>query len=95
MITKYKTNYSKDEIIKVDVIRETEKCVFLESSSLSGRIAEQRESKVSSYTRYHDTWGDAHSYLLGCANSLVSSKESQFKAAKDKLAKVESLKAQQ
>lgn len=63
---KYKTR-NKTDIEAVDVVRETEKCVFVPSVSWGRKWdgkSVSREAKISEYSRYHDTWEEAHVYLL-------------------------------
>lgn len=88
---KYVTDYSKDNIEEVEVLRETEKCVFVSSGAKND--SERRMNKSSDWARYHDTWDKAYDYLVSCANSNVEYKERQFKNACDNRVKVEALKA--
>jgi hypothetical protein len=69
MKTKYRTNRSNypDYIHPVQVAKETEKSVW----PVGGRNA--REAKISDYVQYHDTWEEAHKWLVKRANKRVNS----------------------
>lgn len=51
-------------IVPVDVIRETERCVFVPANGAWHRgKTERREAKVSEWHIYHATWEAAHEHL--------------------------------
>ena len=57
---KYRIGKFGIEIERHEVIRETDKCVFL--PGLGGR--ERKENKESEYGKWFDTWAEAYSHLL-------------------------------
>ena len=64
---KYKvTKWGGAKIEEVEVIRETEKCVFF-----NGYRGEHRAMKVTGYDNWFDTWGEAHAYLMEKAERLA------------------------
>ncbi len=65
---KYKANSSFNEIEEVEVVRETEKCVYVQRGLQGG---ERRESKLSSYDNYFSSWDEAHEFLLEQAQRTV------------------------
>lgn len=95
-IMKFKTGYSADKIEEVEVLRETEQSVFLRvnSSSLAGRKGtnERRDAKRSTYVQYHDTWADAHAFLVGKAQRDVESLRSRLEQAKGRLGQIKGMK---
>lgn len=65
---KYKTGGWNSLIEKIEVLRESEKFVFLEG--FQGRPF--REAKRSSYHNYFDTWDEAFDFILTDAkNNLL------------------------
>lgn len=71
MITKYKIRvgfFQEAKIEKIEVLRETAKYIFVPTRS----GGERRESKMSSFDEYHDTWEAAHSSLTELAERNVA-----------------------
>jgi hypothetical protein len=75
MITKYQTEGKcpKALIVPVDVVRETEHCVFIPfAKTRRTPNAERKESKITDWHEYHDSWDLAHKSLMAKAEqSLV------------------------
>ena len=88
---KYKTGYSKDSIEEIEVIRETEKCVFIKPYWSGVGRNERRESKISDFGRYYDSWDEPHHYLVDEAHDRVKFAESRLKDECKKREKVEKL----
>ncbi len=88
MIIKYKTNYIDNSIKKVEVVRETDKCVFIARGGLRKVI---REAKVSMLGSYFDSFQDAKDNLLLLSSKRLASVESKFKSEFKKRQKIESL----
>ena len=88
MIKKYRTSSYSTDIDEVEVIRETDKCVFLEG----WRKKEQREQKHSGFAIYHDTWDAAYLYLLSRCETQVRNAEADLERAKDRLEGLRKLK---
>ena len=77
---KYKINikWMRPEIEEIDVIRETEKQVVM-NSDWRGR--ERREAKVSEFYEYHNTWIEAYGRLLELASKrIVVAEKSLYEA---------------
>jgi hypothetical protein len=69
VVKKYMTaDRCGNSITEVEVLRETALWVFLPAQ---GRRAERRESKISYVHRYHDSWDEAHEYLLERARVAI------------------------
>ena len=66
------------EIVKVEILKETEKMVVLPEKNYKGKNF--KESKYSEYRCYFDTWEEAKVFL-------VQKAESNVKAAKGRLAR--------
>ncbi len=88
MIIKYKTNYHGDSIKKVEVVRETDKCVFTDRGGLRKVI---REAKVSRFGSYFDSFQDAKDNLLLLSSKRIASVESKFNFEFKQRQKIESL----
>lgn len=95
-IVKFKTSFSADKIEEIEVVRETEQSVFLpvNGRSLAGKkgVNERRDAKRSTYVQYHDTWADAHAFLVGKAQREVESLRSRLEQAKGKLGQIKGMK---
>ncbi len=82
---KYRTRF--DEIKAIEVLRETDKQVVL----LVGKT-ERRENKVSGWSNWHDTWEDAHAFLIAQAEREVNSLRLQLELAKGTLGQIKGIK---
>lgn len=74
MLTKYKiaARHLKAEIEEVEVVRETEQCVFLPILPTKRNTkGESKELKKSEWHEYFDTWEEAHAALTSKANEQV------------------------
>ena len=87
---KYKTGgYGKNLIKEVECERETEKSVWAKSE-WNGKF--ERNLKETGYYRYHDTWEEAHKFLMEKAERKVESAERQIQSAYLNLQDVSDLK---
>lgn len=84
---KYRTVLGKIE--SVEVLRETEKMVVI---ACIGKRKETREAKRSEWTNWHDTWVDAHEFLLAAAQQKVVRIRMQLERAKDELGNIKGMK---
>jgi hypothetical protein len=92
-IIKYRTDHFADKIEKVEVLRETDACVYVPATGYrKSGSGERRESKLSDYAQYHDTWADAHAYLLQKAERVVKSARQQLEAANGKLGNIKGMR---
>lgn len=82
-MVKYKTDgYGKNLIEEVEVVKETKKqLVIKQYDEWRKKHFETRTAKISSYCQYHDTWEDAHAFLLGKAEKRVESARSALERA--------------
>ena len=81
---KYKVRKWKSTIESVEVVKETEKFVVLALNNAFG-TGTRRESKVSDYYRYFDSWGEAHQYHIDRLTSSIAATEAKLKQLKDEL----------
>ena len=84
---KYRTRFDKIEALEVE--RETDKQVVLPSS---GGTRSYRENKVSDWSNWHDTWEDAHAFLIARAEREVQSLRMRLEQAKGKLGQIKGMK---
>lgn len=86
---KYETGgYGLGLIREVEVTRETEKCVYL--LGLNGK--EFRQMKESRYGKIHETWEEAHQFLIDKAQAEIDSLRKQLERAHGKLGLIKRLK---
>ena len=74
MLTKYKikARWPDAKIEEVEVVRETEHCLFLPAlPTKRNPKGETKELKFSEWHEYHDSWEDAHAALTTKANQKV------------------------
>jgi hypothetical protein len=83
---KYRTSSYGSDIEIVEVLRETELCVFLPPTRR--RKTEERAAKVSEWHRYHDSWEAAHDHLLDRATQKVLSMRQGLALAESKLSDI-------
>jgi hypothetical protein len=81
MVIKYKTRW--DEITPVECERETESCVYIKG---------RRYAKESSWENYHDSWADAHAFLVDNAQGNVDGLRLKLEQAKGKLGQIKGMK---
>lgn len=80
---KYRT-FSSSTIEAVEVVRETKVFVWLPNG--------RRESKISDWRAYFDTWPEAHKYLVDKQKRNVELDEQCLKSQKKLLAELEAMK---
>lgn len=92
-ITKYKTKWSKNSIERVEVLRETEAFVYVSTDgwTKSGK-GERRQAKLGEFAQYHNTWADAHAYLMADAENSVTHARSRLEQAKGHLGNIKGMK---
>lgn len=86
MITKYVVRYGG--ITKVNVIRETDKCVFI-SDRLSG---ERKELKSTSYHNFFDCFEDAKNFLVTTQEEKIKQIRMDLERHNGKLGQLKGLK---
>lgn len=87
---KYLTTGYSTRIIEVEILREKESSVYIPSKY--GNKKEKRVLKMTSYHQYHDTWAQAHKYLLEQARMRVACAKERFTEETETLRKIEAMK---
>lgn len=88
---KYLTTGYNTSIKEVEILRETGSSVYF-PASYYGKKKEKHVLKMSSFHQYHDTWAQAHDYLLECARQRVARTERQLNHETETLKKIEAMK---
>lgn len=91
-IIKYRTTLMNSKIEVVNCIRETESSVFLAGSDMRGKFKERREGKKTEWQQYHDTWSDAHSFLINRAEKEVLDARHRLEFANGRLGNIKGMK---
>lgn len=100
-MVKYQTNSCRygveSKITAVEIIKETEKQVHIlveweDSWSKKKHSRVYRELKESQYHHWHDTWEEAHAYLMEQANRHVESIRLNLERAKGALGNIKGMK---
>ncbi|GEM_PF-5940358 len=82
---KYRTGGEwNNEIVEVEVVKETEKTVLLKNGC--------HDWKVSNGQHYHDSWSAAKGFLVVRAAEKIANLEHQLIGARKELAEIEALK---
>lgn len=76
----------------VTCIKETKCYLWIKIKDWKGRESEQRCSKDSSWTQFHNTWEEAHTYLLSKAQAEVDSSRRRLESAKGHLGRIQGLR---
>lgn len=84
---KYRTRFGNIEAI--EVVRETGKQVVL--PAIQG-LREMRENKVSDWSNWHDTWEEAHLFIIQEAEAKVKVLRMQLEQANGKLGQIKGMK---
>lgn len=82
-IIKWRTRAGWLEIIRVEVERETEQCVWI-----NGR----RNSKITDWECFHDSWDAAHQHLMSAAETEVAAARLRLNARVGHLGNIKGLK---
>jgi hypothetical protein len=90
-VKKYITQKYSHTITEVEVVRETAKRVVVLEKSFrlggEGAMVERSASRDSEYKQYHDTWEEAHAYLLNRSHDKMEYARAQLAdAAKEQAA---------
>ena len=98
MLTKWKTSrYYHAKIERVECTRETDKAVWVLEhpwtlEGLTKTPIERRRAKQSDSDNYHDTWEDAHAYLLKMAEYSLARARVRLADAQGALGNVKGLR---
>ncbi len=79
---------SSGEIRRMECVRETDQCIWhvtdLYNSNRGRPLTKPcREKKIADRHQYHDTWAEAHAYLLKRARDSIERATSRLRAAED------------
>jgi hypothetical protein len=77
------TDRYSPHITKVSIERETEHLVWINGN---------RVGKITHFNRYHNTWEQAHEYLLTQARTQLETLQDKIEVALANFAKIEGLK---
>jgi hypothetical protein len=93
-LVKFETGYSADSIKQIEIERETAQCVWLYTNSIDKNNVRgtRRSAKRDSYAQYHDTWGDAHAFLIAKAEGNVAACRRSLESANGKLGNIKGMK---
>jgi uncharacterized protein YciI len=84
---KYRTWFN--DIEEIEIIRETEQCVFV--PSMAYKSNERREAKRSDHVNYFNTWKEAHQFLLDRENVAIKGCERQIAQHRETLKKLQEM----
>ena len=87
----YKAGGWKNEVSEVDVLRKTDKSVWIMGVNF-GKRKPFRESRFGRYGNYFDTWEQARSYILMRAKAKLSQAESGVETWTAEVAKIGSMR---
>ncbi len=85
MITKYRTDgkYPRALIVPVEVVRETEHCVFLPTEKTRrNQLGERKESKLTEFHEYHDSFDLAKKSLTEKAERQILNAQMSLERAR-------------
>jgi len=84
---KYRTRFDKIKAIEIE--RETEKQVFIPAKD---GFRPYRENKMSSVQTWHDSWDEAHAFLVAKSEHEVETLRMRLEQAKGRLGQVRGMK---
>ena len=87
-MVKYKSRMGA--ITKHEILRETPKQVVLERKSWDGKTYQIRESKRTDFHQWHDSWEDAHEFLVRQKRQKIAYIKEQLGREEKKLIELES-----
>lgn len=96
MLIKWKTlKWNENKIERVECVRETDKqVVILEYpwGNNKKQPQERRHLKESGYEQFHDSWEEAHAYLMKQAEEKLLSARRSLQRAQDELGNVKGMR---
>jgi hypothetical protein len=92
MVTRYRTSKHATEIQPREVIKETKNTVTFQLGMGDGTFRNYRENRIADWQRWHNTWEDAHAFLLKRAEDAVVSLRRQLERANNELDNIKGLK---
>lgn len=91
----FRTGGYSSAIESHEVTRTTDRKVFYNHVSWHKQVFERQEMKSSMNHQWHNSWEDAHQYLIKSAKSSIKYAEEALITAKAELLKVEALTPEQ
>ena len=88
MIVKWKTAKYGKEIERIECIRETDKMIVYRSEFWDRECKTRKDG----YDKYHDSWADAHEYLLNLASENIDSLQNKLASEIARLELIEAMK---
>ncbi len=88
MITKWKTSKYGKEIQRIECVRETDKMIVYLSEFLDREFKNIKDG----YDKYHDSWADAHEYLLNFTSENIDSLKNKLASEIARLELIKSMK---
>lgn len=90
---KWETGGFRDPIIKVECVSETSLFVVIKRNGiLDDELYEERLKKRGSYKQFHDSWDEAHLYLVTTHENNVAALRAQLVRAKSVLGNIKGMK---
>lgn len=92
---KWRTGMSclaKEGIEPVACVKETKCYLWIKHKDWNGHESGQRCSKDSFWTQFHNTWEEAHAYLLSKAQAKVDSARRRLDSAQSHLNRIQDLR---
>lgn len=90
---KWHTGYASREWIEpVTCIKETKCYLWIKPKDWRGREEGMRYSKDSSWNQFHNTWEEAHSYLLSKAQAEFDRAHRRLESATGHLGRIQGLR---
>ena len=81
-----------ENIKEIEVHKETEKTVWFKDKDYTGKIIDSKSSKRSAWRNWHDTWEDAHNFLLEKTKKNIKKQAKLLRSMKKYLCEVEEMK---
>jgi hypothetical protein len=88
----YRTELYSNKITRLEVRRVTAKRVVSVQLNWRNEEHETTEARESTWHAWHDTWGQAHAYLLARAEEAVKQAKAGLQKAQDILGNVKGMK---
>lgn len=89
---KWETGGVRAPIAEVECVSETALSVVIKRENLDNRWREEKVKKNAEYRQFHNSWEEAHLYLIAKYESKVADLRSQLERAKSILGNVKGMK---
>jgi hypothetical protein len=92
MVIKYRTTRNYVKIESFEVIKETEKTVTFLACTRDGAFREERQLRTADWHQWHNSWEDAHTFLIKRAGDNVEGLRRQLERANGELGNIKGMK---